>query len=229
MFQTGGFPDLGSSFLFCPFLSFLGLFPRFSGIFPICSGMVRGFSRFVLFLFLGLLRAPTRNSPERVRDTIWTFPEKSGNTRVWKHPGFNRLASLKIVIANMRKEPHLTGTSEWGEPNWGYATFGNRANTVSERTVWGRFQTANSVGFWPSPNSGERTQCVPLLLLFVCQSELTEFSESHRNSVTRVFLAGVLLCNSGASATYFLRTCQLHIDCLVIHIPITHASVTKRS
>ena len=44
--------------------------------------MVRGFSRFVLFLFLGLLRAPTRNSPERVRDTIWTFPEKSG-----KHPG----------------------------------------------------------------------------------------------------------------------------------------------
>ena len=61
--------------LFCPF----GTFP---GIFPICSGMVWGFSRFVLFLFLGLLRAPTRNSPERVRDTIWTFPEKSG-----KHPG----------------------------------------------------------------------------------------------------------------------------------------------
>ena len=44
--------------------------------------MVRGFSRFVLFLFLGLLRAPMRNSPERVRDTIWTFPEKSA-----KHPG----------------------------------------------------------------------------------------------------------------------------------------------
>ena len=49
--------------------------------------MVRGFSRFVPFLFLGLLRAPTRNSPERVRDTIWTFPEKVGNTRVWKPPG----------------------------------------------------------------------------------------------------------------------------------------------
>ena len=84
-FQTGGgFPiwTCPSFFvLFCPFLSFLGL-SRFSGIFPICSGMVRGFSRFVLFLFLSLLRAPTRNSPERVRDTIWTFPEKSG-----KHPG----------------------------------------------------------------------------------------------------------------------------------------------
>ena len=70
----GGLPDLGLSFLFCPFCDF----PDFSGIFPICSGMVRGFSRFVLFLFLGLLRAPTRNSPERVRDTIWTFPKKSG-------------------------------------------------------------------------------------------------------------------------------------------------------
>ena len=70
--------------LVLPFLSFFVLFgtSRFSGIFPICAGMVRGLSRFVLFLFLGLLRAPTRNSPERVRDTIWTFPEKSG-----KHPG----------------------------------------------------------------------------------------------------------------------------------------------
>ena len=77
-FKRGGFPiwTCPSFFvLFCPF----GTFP---GIFPICSGMVRGFSRFVLFLFLGLLRAPTRNSPERVRDTIWTCPEKSG-----KHPG----------------------------------------------------------------------------------------------------------------------------------------------
>ena len=55
--------------------------------------MVRGFSRVVPFLFLGLLRAPMRNSPERVRDTIWTFPEKVGNPPVWKHPG---LASLNI-------------------------------------------------------------------------------------------------------------------------------------
>ena len=79
-FQTGGFTDLDLSFLFCPFCPFWD-FPDFSGIFLICSGMVRGSSRFFLFLFLGLLRAPTRNSPERVRDTIWTFPEKSG-----KHP-----------------------------------------------------------------------------------------------------------------------------------------------
>ena len=88
-FQTGGLPDLDLSFLFCPFWDF----PDFSGIFPICSGMVRGFSRFVLFLFLGLLRAPTRNSPERVSDTIWAFPEKK-----WETPGFGNppgLASLK--------------------------------------------------------------------------------------------------------------------------------------
>ena len=66
-----GFPDLDLSFLFCPSWDFLDIF----WIFPICSGMVRGFSRFVLFLFLGLLRAPTRNSPERVCDAIWTFPD----------------------------------------------------------------------------------------------------------------------------------------------------------
>ena len=108
-FQTGGFPDLDLSFLSCPFylsffvllLSFFVLFLSFfwtfppiflHGIFPICSGTLRGFARFVLFLFLGLLRAPTRNSPERVRDTICTFSEKSGKPPVWKPPG---LASLK--------------------------------------------------------------------------------------------------------------------------------------
>ena len=46
-FQTGGFPDLDLSFLFCPFWDF----PDFSGSFPICSGTLRGFSRSVLSLF----------------------------------------------------------------------------------------------------------------------------------------------------------------------------------
>ena len=41
---------------------------------------------------------------------------------------------------------------------------GNGPNTVSESTV-----------FWGSLSSGERTQPVPLGLLLVCQSELTEF------------------------------------------------------
>ena len=84
-FQTGGFPDLDLSFLFCPFLSFLGL-SRFFRDFPDLLWDGSGFSRFVPFLFLGLLRAPTRNSPERVRDTIWTFPEKK-----WETPRFGNL------------------------------------------------------------------------------------------------------------------------------------------
>ena len=81
--KRGGFKRAGFPIWTCPsFFVLVWPFGTFPGIFPICSGMVRGFSRFVLFLFLGLLRAPTRNSPERVRDTIWTCPEKSG-----KHPG----------------------------------------------------------------------------------------------------------------------------------------------
>ena len=62
---------------------------------------VSGFSRFsrgsssdgpgifpIPFLFLGLLRAHTRNSPERVRDTIRTFSEESGNPPGLEIPGF---------------------------------------------------------------------------------------------------------------------------------------------
>ena len=87
-FKRGGFPiwTRPSFFvLFCPFWDF----PVFSGIFPICSGMVRGFSRFVPFLFLSVLRAPTRNSPERVRNTIRTFPEKSGKPPGLETPRFS--------------------------------------------------------------------------------------------------------------------------------------------
>ena len=96
--KRGGFPDLDLSFLFVLF----GGFPDFSGIFPNCLGMVRGFSRFILSLFLGLLRAPTRSSPERVRDTIWTFPQKVGNPRVWKPP---RLAPLKKFFGQKSPRP----------------------------------------------------------------------------------------------------------------------------
>ena len=69
--------------------------PVVSQIFPICPGTLRGFSRFVLFLFLGLLTVPTRNSPERVCDTIWTFPEKSG-----KHPG---LETPRLSFSQFRR------------------------------------------------------------------------------------------------------------------------------
>ena len=59
-----------------------GTFPIFLG-FPDLVGDAPGIFPIRPFLFLGLLRPPTRNSPERVRDTIWTFPQKSG-----KPPGF---------------------------------------------------------------------------------------------------------------------------------------------
>ena len=95
--QTGGFPDLDLSFLFCPFLSFLGLsrffwdFPDLlgdgPGIFPICPFP---------------LSRPIKSTYEEqhLRGTVpkgsatqsGPFPKKVGNTRVWKPPG---LASLK--------------------------------------------------------------------------------------------------------------------------------------
>ena len=63
-------------------------FPDFSRI---CT-IFRGFSRLVLFLFLSLLEAPRRKVPDRVRDTIRTFPEKSGKTLlVWKPPSLPSL------------------------------------------------------------------------------------------------------------------------------------------
>ena len=88
--SNGGVSRSGLVLPFLSFLSFLGL-SRFFGNFPDLLGDGPGIFPISPFLFLGLLRAPTRNSPERVRDTIWTFPQKVGNTRVWKPPG---LASL---------------------------------------------------------------------------------------------------------------------------------------
>ena len=90
-FKRGGFPIWTCPSFFVLFLSFWD----FPGDFPDLRGDGPGISRFVLFLFLSLLRAPTRNSPERVRDTIWTFPEKSG-----KHPGLEtpRFSFSQIVF-----------------------------------------------------------------------------------------------------------------------------------
>ena len=84
-FKRGGLPNLDLSFLFCPFLSPLGLsrffwdFPELlgdgPGIFPICP--------------FPLSRPNKRNCPERVRDTIWTFPKKSGKPPGLETPRFS--------------------------------------------------------------------------------------------------------------------------------------------
>ena len=108
------FPLFPFSFLFCPFWDF----PDFCGIVPICSGMVRGSSRFVPFpLSRPFRRAPTRNSPERVRDTIWTIPEKSG-----KHPALEtpRFSFSQILLGfpgntpNSQKNAPHCATKEGG-------------------------------------------------------------------------------------------------------------------
>ena len=88
VFQRGRFPDLDSSFLSCPSLSFLGL-SRFFRDFPDLLGDGPGFSRFVPFLFLGLLKSTFEEQSRRVRDTIWTFPEKNGKHLGLETPRFS--------------------------------------------------------------------------------------------------------------------------------------------
>ena len=78
-FKRGGFPIWtcpSFSALFCPFWDFPDFFRDFPDLLRDSPGI------FPISPFPLSQPAPTRNSPERVRDTIWTFPEKSG-----KHPG----------------------------------------------------------------------------------------------------------------------------------------------
>ena len=83
--QTGGFQS---------FFVLFGTFPIFPGFSRFARGWSGDFPDSSLFslslsLSLGLLRAPTRNSPERVRDTIWTFPEESGKDPGLETPRFS--------------------------------------------------------------------------------------------------------------------------------------------
>ena len=95
--QTGGFPDLDLSFLFCPFFVLFGTFPIFLGfsdllgnglgIFPICPFPL---SRPIKSTY----EEQSRQGPQH---NLKPFPKKVGNTRVWKPPG---LASLNIFLAS---------------------------------------------------------------------------------------------------------------------------------
>ena len=106
-FQTGGFPDLDLSFLFCPFWDF----PDFSGIFPISSGDSPGIFRIRPFSLSRPIKSTyeeqSRKGPRRNLDLS---RKKVGNPPVWKPPG---LASLKILILLGAKARPSRGFSDF--------------------------------------------------------------------------------------------------------------------
>ena len=94
-FKRGGFPDLDSSVLLCPFFVLCGTFP-ISRIFPICSGMVRGLSRFVLCLLLGLLQEhPRVTVPKGSATQSGPFPKKVENPPGLETPQFSFSQELR--------------------------------------------------------------------------------------------------------------------------------------
>ena len=82
--RTGGvFSRFG---LVRPFLSFLEFFPIFFGIFAL---FFFGFFPICPFPLSRPSKAPTRNIPERVRDTISSFLQKSGKPCGLQTPRLN--------------------------------------------------------------------------------------------------------------------------------------------
>ena len=57
--------------------------------------------------FVGLLKAPTRKRPERVCDTIRTFPEKSEKPRVGSPPRFSFSKDLESLQIQLRYLPQI--------------------------------------------------------------------------------------------------------------------------
>ena len=94
VFQTGGFPDLDLSFLFCPFWGLSRFFP--------------GFSRFAWGWFFEIrpfpLSRPIKSTYEEQsrkgpRHNLDLSPKKVGNTRVWKPPGLASLYNVQMDAA----------------------------------------------------------------------------------------------------------------------------------
>ena len=164
-------------------------FPDFSGIFPICLGTLRVFSRFVLFLFLGLLTAPTRNSPERVRKGSATqsgpFPKKSG-----KPPG---LASPK------QRYPETGDRSKkaLSNPESGFYRTPFLAPKRFERTPVKSHRTPFS-GYpfktFPIPNQSKRL----IFMCLLCSLLESVIMLEHMPMVPQAFAVGSL-CNGAHS------------------------------
>ena len=99
VFQTGGFPDLDLSFLFCPFLSLvlLGLSPIFFWDFPDFLGDGPGIFPIRPFTLSRPIKSTyEEQSPKGSATQSGPFPKKVGNTRVWNPPG---LASLNLLLS----------------------------------------------------------------------------------------------------------------------------------
>ena len=94
VFQTGRFPDLDLSFLFCPFLSFLGL-SRFFGDFPDLSGESSG-----IFPICPFPLSQPINSTYEEQSRKGPRHNLDLSRKKWETPGFgNPPASLKIFIS----------------------------------------------------------------------------------------------------------------------------------
>ena len=93
-----GFPDLDSSFVFCPFSSL----PDFSGISRFARGWSGDFPIRPFPLSRPIKSTYEEQSRKGPRHNLDLFPKKVGNTRVWKHPG---LASLKYLPPNTEIGP----------------------------------------------------------------------------------------------------------------------------
>ena len=105
-FKRGRFPIWPCPSFFVLFFVLFGTFPISPGFSRFARGWSGDFPDSSLFLFLGLLTAPTRNSPERVRDTIWTFPEKSGKPPGLETPrsSFSQSLFSRKASAEIRRE-----------------------------------------------------------------------------------------------------------------------------
>ena len=92
-FKRGGFPIWACPSFFVLYV-LSGTFPIFLGFSRIARGWSGDFSRCPFPLSRPIKRTCVEQS-RRVRDTIWTCPQKVGNPRVWKLSG---LASLNTNL-----------------------------------------------------------------------------------------------------------------------------------
>ena len=106
---------------------------RGGGGFPIwtCPSFFVLFGTCPIFFLIFPATAPARNSPERVCDTIWTFPEKSGKPPVWKPPGLASLKlSLRIVFWIFRSGFAKRGACKRGLRKLGHRTYQVHSNYI---------------------------------------------------------------------------------------------------